>query len=144
MDKVYEGEQGTNQAAEQFVSEFCHKKNDTAFVVGLSGDLGAGKTTFTKEVARILGVVETVVSPTFVIEKIYKLTGSVFENLIHIDAYRLKNPAELTVLGWDELIKDPKNLILVEWPENIKGCLPDRSLSVNFEHVNENSRGIKW
>ena len=144
MNKICKGEKGTNMMAKLFVEEFCSKKGDNAFVVGLSGDLGAGKTTFTKEVAHILGVFETVVSPTFVIEKIYKLSGSVFENLIHIDAYRLKGPNELAVLDWDRLIKDPTNIIMVEWPENIKESIPKSSLSINFEHIEEGARSIKW
>ncbi|MEK7514295.1 MAG: tRNA (adenosine(37)-N6)-threonylcarbamoyltransferase complex ATPase subunit type 1 TsaE, partial [Patescibacteria group bacterium] len=67
-----------------------------AKIVGLIGELGAGKTAFVKEVAHLLGVKDTLTSPTFVIEKIYPLKGKQFKKLIHIDAYRLSEGKELT------------------------------------------------
>ena len=95
-----------------------------ATVIGLFGDLGSGKTTFTQALARELGVTEDVTSPTFVIEKIYFLKDNqkpaenslrltktnhsenippIFEKLIHIDAYRLESGAELANLGFAEM-----------------------------------------
>ncbi len=90
-----------------------------ALIVGLSGHLGAGKTAFVKCVAKVLGVTETVTSPTFVIMKIYPLKGQKWQRLIHVDAYRLENPNELEVLNLDRLITDKGNLIMIEWPENV-------------------------
>ena len=90
-----------------------------ATIVALSGDLGAGKTTFVQGAARALGVEEHVTSPTFVILKIYDLHGQAFKKLIHMDAYRLKGPQHLKVLGWEEMTSDPQNLIFIEWPEKI-------------------------
>src|SRR3989304_9211752 len=80
-----------------------------AKVVGLYGDLGAGKTALTQALARELGIKEKVVSPTFVIMKSYQLSGSSFQKLIHIDAYRLEKGEELAKLGWAEIISDPEN-----------------------------------
>ncbi len=106
-------------------------KKAGAFVVGLSGDLGAGKTAFTKAIAKNLGVDETVTSPTFVIEKIYDLPDQnglgikKFKHLIHIDAYRLEKPEELLNLGWQNILKDKENLILIEWPENVSDIMPE-------------------
>ena len=98
-----------------------------ALVVGLSGHLGAGKTAFTKCVAKLLGVTETVTSPTFVIMKIYELQVEAqkdlanfpWKRLVHIDAYRLERREELEVLEWEKLVADKNNLILIEWPENV-------------------------
>lgn len=104
-----------------------------ARIIALSGDLGAGKTTFVQAAARELGVEEQVSSPTFVIEKIYRLdnpSAGGFERLIHIDAYRLTGAHELEVLGWHEISVDPANLIYIEWPENAAGVLP-----VDTEHI---------
>ena len=99
---------------------------ETATIVALSGDLGAGKTTFVQEVAREFGVEDQVNSPTFVIEKIYECTEGAYVRLVHIDAYRLKNAHELEVLGWREIAADNGNLILIEWPENVADALlPD-------------------
>ena len=111
--------------AREFVEKEFVKNDGGALIVGLYGDLGSGKTAFTQVVAKCLGVKETVTSPTFVIEKIYKLDHRDFEHLIHIDAYRLKNGDELLHLGWEEIAKNPKNIIFIEWPERVAEILPN-------------------
>jgi tRNA threonylcarbamoyladenosine biosynthesis protein TsaE len=103
-----------------------------ATTIALSGDLGAGKTTFAQGIARALGVQESVTSPTFVIEKIYQLEGKLFERLIHIDAYRLNDPHELEVLGWKEIIADPVNLIIIEWPEKVASLIPEGAIRISL------------
>lgn len=118
-------------------------KKDFATVVGLYGDLGAGKTTFTKSVAKVLGVEDTVTSPTFVIEKVYELRNQKFTHLIHIDAYRIEREEELLSLGWQEILKDPNNLILIEWPERVEGIMPEHT-TIKFRTLEEeNSREIE-
>lgn len=98
-----------------------------ATLVTLSGELGAGKTAFVKAVALALGIEDVVTSPTFVLEKIYLLPSedspSKFERLIHIDAYRLLSGSELAALGFDELMRDAGNLVLLEWPEKVADAL---------------------
>ncbi len=106
---------------------------EQARVVALSGELGAGKTTFVQGVARALGVMESVQSPTFVLEKIYSLDGQPFQKLVHIDAYRLKGDEELRAIGWDELLASPENLILIEWPERVPGCIPADAIQIRFD-----------
>jgi tRNA threonylcarbamoyladenosine biosynthesis protein TsaE len=115
---------------------------DSATVVGLYGDLGAGKTSFTQGMATAMGINENVASPTFVIEKIYELKNQNFSRLIHIDAYRLDKQDEILYLGWKQIISDPKNLVLVEWPERISGIMPEH-IKVSLSHISENSRGIE-
>lgn len=105
-----------------------------AAVVALSGDLGAGKTTFVKGVARALGILEHVTSPTFVIMKIYEVQGRQFKRLVHMDAYRLKGKQHLKVLGWEDLLKDPGNLIMIEWPEKIADAIPAGAVSIAFRY----------
>ena len=114
-----------------------------ATIVTLSGELGAGKTTFVKGVARALGVEEQVTSPTFVILKIYDLYEQKFRKLIHMDAYRLKGKQHLKVLGWDELVKDPGNLILVEWPEKIEEAIPQGAKRIALRY-SEDGRHILY
>ena len=126
--------------AQDFVKNLEVNK-DSATVVGLYGDLGAGKTFFTQSVARELGIQESIVSPTFVIEKIYELKDSKFSHLIHIDAYRIEKEIEMLNLGWKEIIADPKNLICIEWPEKIAEIIPAH-IMLKFEHVSENERKI--
>ncbi|HVB20292.1 MAG TPA: tRNA (adenosine(37)-N6)-threonylcarbamoyltransferase complex ATPase subunit type 1 TsaE [Candidatus Paceibacterota bacterium] len=106
---------------------------DRAFLVTLSGELGAGKTAFAKAVARSLGIEDLVNSPTFVLEKIYQLPeGRPFKRLIHLDAYRLEKGSELALLGFDELMLDSGNLILLEWPEKVADALPVPAVRLSF------------
>ncbi len=115
-----------------------------ATLVTLSGELGAGKTAFTKAVAKTLGIEESVTSPTFVLEKMYQLSGQKFERLIHIDAYRLEKGSDLQPLGFDELMENPKNLIFLEWPERVAHGLPVVSATLTFEVQPDDSRKITY
>jgi tRNA threonylcarbamoyladenosine biosynthesis protein TsaE len=132
----------TGKIAKEFVENIKPHKG-LAFVVAMHGDLGSGKTTFVKMVAKEFGIENTVTSPTFVIEKIYKLENQDFDNLIHIDAYRLKSGEELKTLGWEEVSKNPKNIIFIEWPDNVKDVLPDDKQEMYFKFIDENTREIE-
>ena len=133
-----------------FAEEFLRKltalpAKNSATLVLLSGELGSGKTAFTKEVASLLGIKETITSPTFILEKIYQIpSGSLarerFSALVHIDAYRLERPEELKALDLKTLLADSKNLIFFEWPERAKGELPSDAPKLSFEYVNESVR----
>lgn len=112
-------------------------KLGAATVVTLSGDLGAGKTTFAQAFARALGVEEVVTSPTFIIEKIYQLQDQKFTRLIHIDSYRLESPHELDALGFAGLLRDPGNLMLIEWPEKAGSLIPEHAVKIRFDIAGE-------
>ncbi|OGG58688.1 tRNA (adenosine(37)-N6)-threonylcarbamoyltransferase complex ATPase subunit type 1 TsaE [Candidatus Kaiserbacteria bacterium RIFCSPHIGHO2_02_FULL_49_16] len=127
--------------AVEFAGHLSPKK-DRATVVALFGDLGAGKTAFAKALARAYGIEDDVTSPTFVIEKIYTPAKGPFSRLIHIDAYRLNSAHDLEVLGWDELLQAPSNLILVEWPENVERAIPSDAYRISLEYVDEHTRSI--
>jgi tRNA threonylcarbamoyladenosine biosynthesis protein TsaE len=107
-----------------------------AAIVALSGDLGAGKTTFTQALARVLGVSETIQSPTYVLMRSYALhrTGdnTRFDTLIHIDAYRLESAEEFNALKPETFLNNPKNLIVIEWPERVEATLPTPDLVLKF------------
>ncbi|MDP2650016.1 MAG: tRNA (adenosine(37)-N6)-threonylcarbamoyltransferase complex ATPase subunit type 1 TsaE [bacterium] len=118
--------------------------SERATILALHGDLGAGKTAFTQALARELGITETVVSPTFVIMKVYDLSGQIYERLIHIDAYRLDDARELSVLGWSDMIQEPGNLIVVEWAERVKDILPIDATHIYFEHGKDDTRTIRY
>ncbi len=112
-------------------------------LVRLVGDLGSGKTTFSKAVGDILGVTETINSPTFVIQKSYVTTHSFWKNFIHIDLYRIENPEELKALRFKEAISAPESLVFVEWPERGGDILPETLPTIRFEHADENTRIIE-
>ncbi|MDP2651771.1 MAG: tRNA (adenosine(37)-N6)-threonylcarbamoyltransferase complex ATPase subunit type 1 TsaE, partial [bacterium] len=117
-----------------------------ATLVTLSGDLGAGKTAFVKAVAHVLGIEETVTSPTFVLEKIYQLGSETpkFKRLIHIDAYRLEAGSELAQLGFDELMSDAGNLILLEWPGKVAEALPTPTARIFLAALPDGSHTISY
>lgn len=133
--------QETQDFAKEFVKNLGPQENK-ATVLGLYGDLGAGKTSFTQGLAQALGVSDTVVSPTFVIEKIYTLENQKFSHLIHIDAYRIEKSDEMLHLGWEEIVANPQNLIVVEWPELIADIMPEH-IQVKLAHISENERQIE-
>jgi tRNA threonylcarbamoyladenosine biosynthesis protein TsaE len=114
-------------------------------IITLTGDLGAGKTTFTKAIAKVLGVTDHVTSPTFVIMKSYALTDHPrFSALVHIDAYRVESDDELTVLGFNALAEDAKKLTVIEWPERLHGLIPDDAFRVRVEITDTNDRLITY
>lgn len=133
---------------EEFAGFFIKKikgNKENATIFGLQGDLGAGKTTFVKSAASALGVEGVVTSPTFVIEKIYKLPkGEQFSRIIHIDAYRLERDRELLSLGWGSISNDPQNLILIEWPERVAEILPKDVHRICFSFIDENTREVEY
>ncbi len=131
----------TEKIAKDFLEKLSIASKE-ATVVGLYGDLGSGKTTFTQSIAKLLGIKDFVTSPTYVIEKKYPIKYKNFECLIHIDLYRIESSKELLHLDWQEIISNPKNLILIEWPEKIGEIMPKNSLKINFEFVSENERKI--
>jgi tRNA threonylcarbamoyladenosine biosynthesis protein TsaE len=108
-----------------------------ARVIALQGNLGAGKTAITKCIAELLGITEAVTSPTFVIMKKYTPPNMC---LIHIDAYRIQTENELDLLNLNDLIKDDKNLIIIEWPEQTMKLLPPETLIVQCEFIDEMTR----
>jgi tRNA threonylcarbamoyladenosine biosynthesis protein TsaE len=119
-------------------------KPEGATLVTLSGDLGAGKTTFTQALARALGVAETVTSPTFVLAKSYALPGNGFQKLVHIDAYRLKEGKDLAALAFGEVMQEGKTLVMLEWPEIVADALPEADLAINIVMLPDNSRTITY
>lgn len=132
--------------AKNVLEEVSALPRSGAVVLALQGDLGAGKTAFVKALAKQLGVVEHVTSPTFVIMKSYEgrgARGESFKTLVHIDAYRLESAHELEVLGWNELIADPDALIAIEWPEKVPGAMPAGAVWLEFKHVSASGRRVK-
>ena len=104
-------------------------------VILLNGDLGAGKTTFTKFLAKSLGIESNVTSPTFTIVKEY--VGSKL-NLYHIDMYRLEADSDVEYLGTDEMLKDKNAITVIEWNKltNIK----NKTITININTIDETTR----
>ncbi|MBX4181436.1 tRNA (adenosine(37)-N6)-threonylcarbamoyltransferase complex ATPase subunit type 1 TsaE [Candidatus Parcubacteria bacterium] len=131
----------TKQVAQQFLNTISIGERGT--VIALQGDLGAGKTAFSQAIGEVVGVTESMQSPTFVIMKVYEIDFKGFKNLIHIDAYRIEKESELLHLGWNEIIKEPENLVLIEWPKNVPNLIPKDAKWIHFEFIDENVRKIE-
>ena len=110
-------------------------------VISLVGDLGAGKTTFTKGFAKGLNIKDNITSPTFTIMNEYK---SGVKPLYHFDMYRLASLEEALELGFGEYFDLTKlsGVSIVEWAENTKGILPERHLEITINKINDNEREI--
>jgi tRNA threonylcarbamoyladenosine biosynthesis protein TsaE len=132
------------KTAQSFLKMASKGDKKIATILALYGDLGVGKTTITKEIARQLGVLEKVISPTFVIMKIYKTNDRKFKYIIHIDAYRLEESKEIIMLGFLEILKNKDNLIIIEWPEKVEDYLPPDTHRIILEHKDNTTRIAKF
>jgi tRNA threonylcarbamoyladenosine biosynthesis protein TsaE len=127
--------------AEGVVRTLAERDTGSAKVIFLDGDLGAGKTTFTKVLAEVLGIEkENVHSPTFILKKEYKANHSFFKKLIHIDAYRFDNPKEANVLKLELDRKNKDSLIMIEWPSKMN--VDNEDMTISFEVLDEDTREV--
>jgi len=113
-----------------------------ATVLGLQGDLGAGKTTFVQALAQHLGVAEVVTSPTYLIMRSYETRNEQFTTLVHMDAYRIESLAELAPLRFSEILARPQTLLLIEWVERVVEALSAAVPTLTFTINPDGSRTI--
>ena len=104
--------------------------------IALTGEMGAGKTTFVRGLASGLGIDPLEVSsPTFTLIHVHENDGKDgVSSLVHVDAYRLEDPSELTELGWPELLADERNVMVVEWPQKLDSSFGDSVLEIELFH----------
>jgi len=140
-------EKRTEKLGEEIGRKILKEKlGKIAKILALEGDLGGGKTTFLKGFAKGLGIKEKILSPTFVIAKRFEVSGSRFQYFYHIDCYRIEKPREILDLGFREIIKDPKNIVAIEWADKIKKILPKEVIKIKFKILGKKEREIliKW
>lgn len=109
-------------------------------VIELTSDLGGGKTTFVRGLAKGIGSKDNVASPTFTISRFYK--GSRFD-IHHFDFYRLSE-AGLMADELAEVISGPNNIIVVEWSQIVKAVLPSERLTINFRIIDDEKRQLQF
>ncbi|HHX58924.1 MAG TPA: tRNA (adenosine(37)-N6)-threonylcarbamoyltransferase complex ATPase subunit type 1 TsaE [Candidatus Moranbacteria bacterium] len=133
------------EETQQLSVDFLNSLDDVNVAL-LSGDLGAGKTTFCQGILKALNAEGPFTSPTFVVVKEYLIEQEKssnnqkldrtqkfsFKKVYHWDCYRI-NVKDALELGWEEIVTDPNNLVLVEWPEKIQAVWPKKYLLVDFE-----------
>ena len=138
-------------------------KNLTTNLICLYGDLGTGKTTFVQGLAKALGINHRIVSPTFVIVREYDIAASSqppaastrqqetgnwmpdagnWQQLIHIDCYRLDSAKDTKSFNPEEFWSDPKNLVVIEWAERIRDILPRKRIDIKFKYLSDKKREI--
>lgn len=139
----------TSSKQTQDLAEQLAKKIKAGAVIALVGDLGAGKTTFTRFIVKALGSDSRVQSPTFVVARKYIVhtgTASVQANNIHkiyhLDLYRLKFESEVRDLDLAQFFEDETAITIIEWPEIVKESLPENSIKISFEYIDDSKRKI--
>ena len=117
-------------------------------IVLLEGDLGAGKTTITKGIAKYFGIKKNITSPTFTLLNIYQPSKMSFlhrrksiTQLVHIDTYRLEDEKNLIEIGAEDYLGDEKTICLIEWPEKIKNLLKNKNTkTIKIKHLDNNRK----
>ena len=125
-----------DDAARQFLSAIGDNR-----IVAFYAPMGAGKTTFTTAVTRVLGVTDAVCSPTFTIINEYRTAAG--ESMFHFDFYRINRLSEAMDLGLDDYFYSGC-LCMIEWPENIEELLPEETLKVTITVNPDGSRTLRW
>lgn len=115
------------------------KKIKFPMVIELIGDVGAGKTTFVRGLAKGLGITEPVTSPSFTISKSYALPDN--KRLTHYDFYRLQDPGLMTD-DLSESINDENTITIIEWSDTVSNLLPKDRTIVKIEYVDDGSRNL--
>lgn len=108
-------------------------------IIELIGDVGAGKTTFVRGLAKGLGIKEPVTSPSFTISKSYACPNG--QTLVHYDFYRLADPG-LMQDDLKESINSPNNITIVEWAESVSNILPENRTIINIIYNDDGSREV--
>ena len=130
----------TKNLGQEIAKEILKRKDKSAFIVFLNGDLGTGKTTLVKEIIFALGIKQKVKSPTFTIIEPYELND---KNIYHIDLYRINDPSELEIIGLREYLNESEAIIFIEWPEKSFGFLKKFDLKISLKHSSEKERKCK-
>ena len=109
-------------------------------VLCLSGELGSGKTTFVQGLAKGLEINKRLPSPTFIIVRRYTIPQLSF--LFHLDLYRINNEREAASLGFSEMLKVPRAVIVVEWPDRLGALIPHKRIEAWFSALENGKHGI--
>ena len=132
---IIHSEQEMLDYGEQFA-----KKLVAPAVIELIGDVGAGKTTFVRGLAKGLGAKDPITSPSFTISKQYALPNN--KRLVHYDFYRLPDPGLMSE-DLSESINDPNAITVIEWSNSVANLLPKRHIQVEIEYNDNDTRSIK-
>lgn len=133
---------GSDEETKKFASRQAQKYLKKGIVISLTGELGAGKTTFVQGFAEGLGIKDRIISPTFVLMRQHQVPNSEMV-LYHIDLYRLEGDINIEEIGLRDLFNDSKAIVLIEWADKIKDLLPQNTSFINLKKLSKNERSIK-
>jgi len=137
---ITNSENETRDLAKKIANDFTGGE-----VIGLIGDLGAGKTAFTKGLAERLGIKKNITSPTFVFMKVYDAPRNTkIKKFVHIDAYRINSVADIEAIGAPEYFDRADTITIIEWANNIKNILPKKCRYIKFKNLTEDKREISF
>ncbi|MCS7092046.1 MAG: tRNA (adenosine(37)-N6)-threonylcarbamoyltransferase complex ATPase subunit type 1 TsaE [Patescibacteria group bacterium] len=146
MEFVAESAQKTAKLGEKIILDLISKNKGKPIVVALTGNLGSGKTTFVQGMACVFGI-KRVISPTFIIAKIYKISFAGYERFIHMDFYRmgdLETAKDDPIMNeFLENISDTRNIIVIEWADKISKLIPGDATWIDFDNLDQSKRRIK-
>lgn len=144
MEIITKNERETKKVGEFLAKAILKTNLKNSVILALEGELGGGKTTFLKGFAKGLGIKEKILSPTFIIMRKFNIEPrtSNFEHFYHIDCYRIEKPKEILDLGFNEIVKSPKNIIAIEWADRIRKIIPKETIWVVFKFVGKDKRKI--
>ena len=132
-----------NEFASSLLRVLTDKEHTNAIVLALTGQLGAGKTTFVQQLGSLLSIANKINSPTFNIMKIYEVENNAnFKFLVHLDVYRLDSVDELRPLHFNQYLEDLQFLTVIEWADKIKEVLPGDAIYLDFINTGEEQRTI--
>jgi len=127
-------------SSEQEMLEFGKNFKISSNVIELIGDVGTGKTTFVRGLAKQLGIKENVTSPSFTISKTYATKDN--KTLVHYDFYRLDDPGIMSE-DLTENINNKNNIVVIEWSDSVKNLLPKNHTTINIKYNDDDSREVE-
>ena len=136
---VTSNENETMAAGRELAKEILGIQSDRSIIIFLEGELGAGKTTFTKGILKGFDYQELVKSPTYNLVEIHETKN---HKVFHFDLYRISEPIELEEIGVDEYLKELGSVSIFEWPKNGEAVLPspDFHVQISYKDTDQNSK----
>ena len=136
---VTSNENETMAAGRELAKEILGIQSDRSIIIFLEGELGAGKTTFTKGILKGFDYQELVKSPTYNLVEIHETKNY---KVFHFDLYRISEPIELEEIGIDEYLKELGSVSIFEWPKNGEAVLPspDFHVQISYKDTDQNSK----
>jgi tRNA threonylcarbamoyladenosine biosynthesis protein TsaE len=136
---VTSNENETMAAGRELAKEILGIQSNRSIIIFLEGELGAGKTTFTKGILKGFDYQELVKSPTYNLVEIHETKN---HKVFHFDLYRISEPIELEEIGIDEYLKELGSVSIFEWPKNGEAVLPspDFHVQISYKDTDQNSK----